>query len=196
MAFAPDAAAGVAADAGSGAIVGVAVGNGVAVGIGVALGKGVGIGVAVGMGAGLGAHAAKSRQSGASRMRGGSGGRGIRMQGIVVDGARRGNGGGRVFKGARALRLLIIRAYGDTGMPIFLGKRQPNNSWGWKSRRVWGIGARWKSRRGGAIAGKVFCDIIPKIRGGGGGGKIKRRYNAGGNFAEITGIITLRNLTM
>ena len=123
MAFAPWAAAD--ADAGSGAIVGVgagvAVGNGVAVGMGVAVGAGVcvGKGVAVGTGAGSGAHAAKSRQSGASRMRGGSGGKGIRMLGIVVDGARRGNGGGRVFMGARALRLLIIRAYGDTGMPIF-----------------------------------------------------------------------------
>ena len=91
MAFAPGDAAGVAADAGSDADVGdgcgVCVGMGVAVGIGVAVGAGVcvGIGVAVGTGAGVGTHAAKSRQSGASRMRGGSGGKGIRMQGIVVD---------------------------------------------------------------------------------------------------------------
>ncbi len=123
MAFAPWAAASAAAVSGSGAIVGVgagvAVGNRIAVGIGVAAGAGVCVGKGVAVAAGAGAHAASSKQSGASRMRGGSGGRGIRMQGIVVDGARRGNGGGRVFVGARALRLLIIRAYGDTGMPIF-----------------------------------------------------------------------------
>ena len=124
MAFAPRVAvdAGAAASAGVAVGGGVGVGMGVAVGIGVAVGAGVGNGAAVGAGAGLGAHAAKSTQSGASRMRGGSGGKGIRMLGIVVDGARRGNGGGRVFMGARALRLLIIRAYGDTGMPIFGGK--------------------------------------------------------------------------
>ena len=54
----------------------------------------VGIGVAVGAGAGA-AHAAKSRQIGAVRARATGGSRrGNRMQGIVVDAARRINGGG------------------------------------------------------------------------------------------------------
>ena len=89
MAALASSAARLAAGAGSGAGVavgnGVAVGGGVAVGTAVAVGGGVAVGKGVAVGAGaVGAHAAKSRQSGAAIPMVRSGGKGNRMQGIVL----------------------------------------------------------------------------------------------------------------